>query len=79
MLGRRQGHDLAVAAGGKLLESVRLFDVYRGKGVEPGRKSLAFSLTYRGEDRTLTDQEVASAHEKVVRKVTGAVGGELRA
>jgi phenylalanyl-tRNA synthetase beta chain len=66
------------SAGGKLLESVRLFDVYRGKGVEIGKKSLAFSLTYRGEDRTLTDEEVSSAHEKVVRKVTGAVGGELR-
>ena len=66
------------SAGGKLLESVRLFDVYRGKGVAEGKKSLAFSLTYRGEDRTLTDEEVASAHEKVVRKVTGAVGGELR-
>ncbi len=66
------------SAGGTLLESVRLFDVYRGKGVEAGKKSLAFSLTYRGEDRTLTDEEVASAHDKVVRKVTAAVGGELR-
>ena len=66
------------SAGGKLLESVRLFDVYRGKGVAPGKKSLAFSLTYRGEDRTLTDEEVAAAHAKIVRKVTGAVGGELR-
>jgi phenylalanyl-tRNA synthetase beta chain len=66
------------SAGGKLLESVRLFDVYRGKGVADGKKSLAFSLTYRAEDRTLTDEEVADAHAKVVRKVTGAVGGELR-
>jgi phenylalanyl-tRNA synthetase beta chain len=66
------------SAGGKLLEEVRLFDVYRGKGVPAGKKSLAFSLTYRDPERTLTDDEVAAAHEKVVRKVTGAVGGELR-
>jgi len=66
------------SAGGKLLEDARLFDVYRGKGVEAGKKSLAFSLTYLDPERTLTDDEVSSAHEKVVRKVTGAVGGELR-
>lgn len=66
------------AAGGKLLEDARLFDVYRGKGVEAGKKSLAFSLTYRDPERTLTDDEVSAAHEKVVHKVTGAVGGELR-
>lgn len=67
------------SAGGKLLEDARLFDVYRGKGVTEGKKSLAFSLTYRDPDRTLTDEEVSSAHDKVVRKVTGALGGELRA
>ncbi len=66
------------AAGGKLLESARLFDVYRGKGVEPGRKSVAFSLVYRAPDRTLTTEEVESVHAKLVRKVLGAVGGELR-
>ena len=48
------------SAGGKLLEGVRLFDVYRGAGVAEGRKSLAFSLTYRAADRTLTDDEVAA-------------------
>jgi phenylalanyl-tRNA synthetase beta chain len=67
------------SAGGKLLEEARLFDVYRGKGVEAGTKSLAFSLTYRDPERTLTDDEVSSAHDKVVRKVTAAVDGQLRA
>ena len=66
------------AAGGKLLESARLFDVYRGKGVESGKKSMAFSLMYRAQDRTLTTEEVEGAHAKLVRKVLGAVGGELR-
>jgi phenylalanyl-tRNA synthetase beta chain len=67
------------SAGGKLLVDVRLFDVYRGRGVEAGKKSLAFSLTYRDPERTLTDDEVSAAHEKVVRKATAALGGELRA
>lgn len=67
------------SAGGKLLESVRLFDVYRGKGVPEGAKSLAFALAYRAEDRTLTDEEVRAVHDKLVRKVAGAVGAELRA
>jgi phenylalanyl-tRNA synthetase beta chain len=67
------------AAGGKTLDEVRLFDVYRGKGVAPGKKSLAFSLAYRDPDRTLTDDEVTATHERLVRKVTAAVGGEMRA
>lgn len=67
------------SAGGKLLESVRLFDVYTGEGVPEGKKSLAYSLSYRASDRTLTDDEVAAVHDKLVRKVAAAVGGELRA
>jgi phenylalanyl-tRNA synthetase beta chain len=66
------------SAGGKLLDSVRLFDVYRGEGVPAGSKSLAFSLVYRDAERTLTSEEVEQAHEKVVRKATGALGGQLR-
>jgi phenylalanyl-tRNA synthetase beta chain len=66
------------SAGGKLLASVRLFDVYRGEGVPPGSKSLAFALIYRSPDRTLTAEEVETVHERLVRKVIGAVGGELR-
>ncbi len=68
-----------VSAGGKLLESVRLFDVYRGKGVAEGKKSVAFTLTYRVPDRTLTAEEVQPIHDRLVRKVLGVVGGELRA
>ena len=66
------------AAGGKLLESARLFDVYRGSGVPEGSKSLAFALIYRATDRTLTADEVETVHERLVRKASAAVGGELR-
>jgi phenylalanyl-tRNA synthetase beta chain len=67
------------SAGGKLLESAHLFDVYRGPGVPEGKKSMAYALVYRAADRTLTDDEVTTAHEKLVRKVSGALGAELRA
>ena len=53
------------ATGGKLaLENVRLFDVYQGKGLPEGKKSIAFSLVYRADDRTLTDDEVNAAFAK---------------
>ncbi len=48
------------------LESVDLFDVFRGKNVPAGQKSLAYAFTYRAPDRTLTDAEVNAAHEKLV-------------
>lgn len=52
-------------AAGKLLESVELFDEYRGKNVPAGQRSLAFRLVYRACDRTLTDAEVEPVHQKV--------------
>ena len=67
------------SAGGKLLADVRLFDVYRDPvRVGKGKKSMAFSLTYRAADRTLTSEEVEKAHEKLVKKVLRATGGEVR-
>ncbi|HMZ51999.1 MAG TPA: phenylalanine--tRNA ligase subunit beta, partial [Candidatus Sumerlaeota bacterium] len=53
-------------AGKELLAGVKLFDVYEGDKVEAGKKSLAFSLTYRAPDRTLKDQEVIDRHGEVV-------------
>jgi phenylalanyl-tRNA synthetase beta chain len=48
------------------LETVELFDVFRGKNVPDGQKSLAYAFTYRAVDKTLTDAEVNAAHSKVV-------------
>jgi phenylalanyl-tRNA synthetase beta chain len=67
------------SAGGKLLSSARLFDVYEGAGVPEGKRSMAYALEYRAADRTLTDEEVRPVHDKLVRKVCGAVDGEVRA
>ncbi|MEL6554379.1 MAG: phenylalanine--tRNA ligase subunit beta [Cyanobacteria bacterium J06621_11] len=52
-------------SGGKLLDSVVLFDEYKGKGVPEGQRSLAFRLVYRSGDRTLTDKDIDPVHEKV--------------
>ncbi len=65
-------------SGGELLESVHLFDVYRGGSVGAGRRSLAFRLRFCAPDRTLTDEEVATSRERVIRGVSEATGAELR-
>ena len=51
------------------LETVDLFDVFRGKNVPPGQKSMAYAFTYRNAERTLTDAEVNGAHEKLVAQL----------
>ena len=67
------------SAGGKLLKDVRLFDVYRDPvRVGAGKKSMAFSLTYRADDHTLTSAEVEKAHARLVTKVMKSTGGEVR-
>ena len=54
------------AAAGELLREIKLFDVYRGTGVLPGKKSVAFSLTFRAEDRTLTDADIEPAMDEIL-------------
>ena len=67
------------SAGGKLLADVRLFDVYRDpKRVGVDKKSMAFSLTYRADDHTLTSKEVEKAHNRLLTKVLKSTGGEVR-
>ena len=67
--------DVITAAAGKLLRGIRLFDIYRGVGVPEGKKSMAFSLELRADDRTLTDQD----SEAVVTKVLAALKEKLNA
>ena len=70
-----QTEDVISAAAGKLLRSVKLFDIYRGVGVPEGKKSMAFSLELRADDRTLTDTD----SESVVTKVLSALKEKLDA
>ncbi len=65
-------------AGGPLLRTAEVFDVYRGAQVGEGRHSLALALEFRAGDRTLTDAEVATRREKIVAALGERVGGELR-
>ena len=70
-----QAEEVITAAAGKLLRGVKLFDIYRGVGVPEGKKSMAFSLELRADDRTLTDTD----SEGVVTKVLTALKEKLDA
>ncbi|SHK23122.1 phenylalanyl-tRNA synthetase beta subunit [Hathewaya proteolytica DSM 3090] len=70
--------DTIVKAGGNLLESMELFDVYKGEQIPKGKKSVAFALIYRVADKTLTDEEVNKVHSKILRAVEHKIGAELR-
>jgi phenylalanyl-tRNA synthetase beta chain len=67
-----------VDGAGELLESVRLFDVYTGVQVGEGRKSLAYKLTFRAPDRTLTAEEAVAARDAAVAVAAGRLGAVLR-
>ena len=70
-----QVEDVISASAGKLLRKIQLFDIYRGVGVPEGKKSMAFSLELRADDRTLTDSD----SEKVVSNVLAALKEKLNA
>ena len=65
-------------AGGKLLRSIQLFDIYRGPGIAPGKKSVAFSLELRADDRTLTDEDTTGVTNVVLEKLKNDLGVTLR-
>lgn len=64
--------------GGNIVESIKLFDIYKGIQVPNGKKSMAFSVTYRKPDKTLIDEEVNKVHDKIVRTLENKFGAELR-
>ena len=73
-----QLEDCITAAGGKLLRKVTLFDIYRGKGIPEGKKSMAFSLELRADDRTLTDEDSVGVVNKVLEKLEADLGAVIR-
>ncbi|MFU8827752.1 MAG: phenylalanine--tRNA ligase subunit beta, partial [Brevefilum sp.] len=64
--------------GGDHLKRVQLFDIYRGKQVGEGKKSLAFSLTYTAPDRTLTDKDVGKLRKRIITLLETELGAVLR-
>ena len=73
-----QVEAMIAQTGGKALIKVRLFDVYQGEQVGKDKKSLAYSLTYQAEDRTLTDKEVAKLRKKIIGRLEREMGAQLR-
>jgi phenylalanyl-tRNA synthetase beta chain len=74
----KQIEDVIRESGKKLLESVRLFDIYKGPQVAAGMKSAAFNLIYRSPERTLTDEEVNAEHGKLLAALEKKLGAVLR-
>ena len=64
--------------GGKILESYSLFDVYKGKQIQEGYKSVAYSITFRASDRTLTEEEVNKAMKKIINGLETNLEAHLR-
>jgi phenylalanyl-tRNA synthetase beta chain len=74
--------DLVRAAHGvdrKLITDVTVFDVYEGKGIDAGKKSLAIAVTMQPREKTMTDQEIDAVAAKIVAEVAKKTGGDLRA
>lgn len=74
----QQIQDIIKKQGGSMLESFKLFDVYKGSQIPADKKSIAYSLVYRLEHKTLTDEEVNKVHEKILRSLEYQLGAQLR-
>ena len=74
----RQVEKVISTAAGKLLRNIELFDIYRGVGVPQGKKSMAFSLELRADDRTLTDQDSEAAVTRILDALKKELGAVLR-
>ena len=70
--------EIIESSAGKLLRNVNLFDVYRGPGIAPGKKSLAFSLELRADERTLTDSDSEAVISRVLSALNDKLGATLR-
>ena len=64
--------------GGNLVEKVELFDIYKGKQIPDGKKSIAYAIAYRDENKTLTDKDVNKVHDKILRALEYKIGATLR-
>ena len=62
----------------KLISHAEIFDIYQGKGVEPGKKSIALAVSLQPVEKTLTDEEITSVSQKIVDAVKTQTGGVLR-
>lgn len=61
-----------------ILKEITIFDIYKGKNIEQGKKSIAFSLTFQSEERTLTDEEVDSIVKNIIHSIENKFNAQLR-
>ena len=73
-----QVEEIIKNKGGKLVEEVELFDIYRGSQIEEGYKSMAYRIVYRSNEKTLTDDDIAKVHDKIINSLANQVGAILR-
>ncbi|MBC6695661.1 phenylalanine--tRNA ligase subunit beta [Terrisporobacter mayombei] len=74
----KQIEDIIKANGEDLLESYKLFDVYKGAQIAEGYKSIAYSIIYRSKDKTLTDEDVNKVHQNIIRELEEKLDAKLR-
>lgn len=74
----KQIEDIIKANGEDLLESYKLFDVYKGSQIADGYKSIAYSIIYRSKDKTLTDEDVNKVHQNIIRELEEKLDAKLR-
>src|SRR5581483_10162567 len=77
-ISHREVEQVIRAAGAPLLESVSLFDLYRGDPVPPDQKSMAYALTYRAADRTLTEAEAVAVHARIEQQLRARFDARIR-
>lgn len=70
--------DIIMKQGGPMVEAVKLFDIYKGEQIPEGKKSIAYAIVYRQENKTLTDNEVNKVHNKILKTLEFKLGAQLR-
>ena len=74
----REVMDLIIQKSGNELKDIDIFDVYQGKGIPEGKKSLAFSLFWQAANRTMTDSEIDDIVEEIVSLLSNKLDAKLR-
>lgn len=77
-IGAQRILDVARSVKSQDMEDLVLFDLYRGKGIPEGKKSVAIRVRYRSAEKTLTDEEVSKAHGRIIRALENELGAEIR-
>lgn len=70
--------EIITKASGKLLDTIKLFDIYEGSQIPEGKKSVAYAISFRAQDRNLTNEEINVIFEKILKKLEAGVNAQLR-